>query len=875
MSELILAAKRGLYHRVLAEVREGASIDATDNEDATPLYWAACGGHSEICRLLLSKGADTNLAVQWGSTPLHAAADRGHTDCIKYLLRYGADINAQNNNGDTPLHLASFRGHKEACVILVSHGADPTILNNHGKTSHQEAQGAQHKDITKIFTEKKSASKDVATTRQRLRASDSDDSLLRAKKTSLRKNLLASSLEKQVERRERPGTKLIPCNLNRLSDDPGSSPAYHHHHRPFSDPTPSLLGGPLNIEEFSDPAKLNNIMSDETDFHRRQEETERDHYIAAIDSLQLKVALLTSQKEALEMQLREGGGSPSQELIRKELEQKLSGMTKELEKQHLERRASDARSRQLAMELFRLKHSKQGYQKRPSLGDLPTCSSSDTSVGTESLISEYKSLCRMKQNSEGSLTKSICSYLQKPYLCQDSSLQHVFALMQEGKAAIQILKTSTTNRLCSIRSSLNELKEELSIDKAGKQWTLEEDYKVMDGRPVDRELRQSEDGLIAQMCVRVLYKDQTYIMKVLMSHRRSPKPLIHQCTADSLGAEFSVLESLCDAPHPHITRICHHFDVPTSELRSIFDVSSFLDSASFGPLSDRTAMVIFPDYCTTLDHLVSSLGVDHSLTSSRSIHNSYEAFVLRLLLQLLKALSHLQTNGIAHRDINAKAVVIDWNMKLVLGEFGHARKLRNDEGQGIPFVEKSQISAGNPLAWSPELLQYSVNGPPKSWQKVLTLTDVYESSDMYSAAAMLCSLFTKLPMEESTQQPDMTAKSLPQISYQPPGFLSSEVKALFERLLRENPAERPTLQEATLRTAMLLYGPRLSAVNSVQDVDAWVQAQDIRMLATPPLLNTRELDELARRLDWELCHDYLHSVSTSELWQLCNDPLVG
>jgi serine/threonine protein kinase len=146
---------------------------------------------------------------------------------------------------------------------------------------------------------------------------------------------------------------------------------------------------------------------------------------------------------------------------------------------------------------------------------------------------------------------------------------------------------------------------------------------------------------------------------------------------------------------------------------------------------------------------------------------------------------------------------------------------------------------------------------------------------MYSVAAMLCDLFTKLPVEESPQPPEMTAKSLPQISHQIPGFLSSEAKALFERILKENPAERPTLQEATLRSAMLLYGPRKNTVHSVQDVDAWVQAQDIRMLATPPLLDTRELDELARRLDWELCHDYIHAVSTSELWQLFNDPLAG
>ena len=201
-----------------------------------------------------------------------------------------------------------------------------------------------------------------------------------------------------------------------------------------------------------------------------------------------------------------------------------------------------------------------------------------------------------------------------------------------------------------------------------------------------------------------------------MNHRRSPKPSGHKCPGDSLGTEFNILQSLSDNPHLNITRMYHNFEIQTSELNNFSDVSKFLDGTLYSQLADKTAMVVFPDYCTTLSHLVSNYRADRTLTHG-SIRSPSELFVLRLLLQLLEALSYLQINGIAHRDINSRAIVVDWNLRLVLGEFGYARRLRNDEGQGIPFVEKSQIGAGNPLAWSPELLQYSVNGPPKSWQK--------------------------------------------------------------------------------------------------------------------------------------------------------------
>ena len=47
----------------------GAKLDCTDHEGNTPLSEAACGGHPEICLLLLKHGADVNKRSEQGRTP--------------------------------------------------------------------------------------------------------------------------------------------------------------------------------------------------------------------------------------------------------------------------------------------------------------------------------------------------------------------------------------------------------------------------------------------------------------------------------------------------------------------------------------------------------------------------------------------------------------------------------------------------------------------------------------------------------------------------------------------------------------------------------------------------------------------------------------
>lgn len=78
-------------------------INATDNNQLTPLHMAAMTGDLETVKLLVEKKADINPANE-RMTLVHAAADRGHTSMLKYLLHKLKLPITQDDSGRTPYH---------------------------------------------------------------------------------------------------------------------------------------------------------------------------------------------------------------------------------------------------------------------------------------------------------------------------------------------------------------------------------------------------------------------------------------------------------------------------------------------------------------------------------------------------------------------------------------------------------------------------------------------------------------------------------------------------------------------------------------------------------------------------------------------------
>jgi ankyrin repeat protein len=120
----------------------------------TTAYWrAAFANDVDAMRLLVTSGADPNIASSEGNTPLMAAAGLGWTanlhrtvatsriPAIKLCLELGADLNATDVFKYTALHAAAYRGDKELVAFLVDQGARLDVKTIFGTSVTDMANG--------------------------------------------------------------------------------------------------------------------------------------------------------------------------------------------------------------------------------------------------------------------------------------------------------------------------------------------------------------------------------------------------------------------------------------------------------------------------------------------------------------------------------------------------------------------------------------------------------------------------------------------------------------------------------------------------------------------------------------------------------------
>ncbi|WAR07193.1 TNKS2-like protein [Mya arenaria] len=82
------------------------------------------------------RGANVNDRSRDGMTPLGIAAFWGYADIAELLLTYGADVNLANKGTLwTPLHSAAFQGHGKVIMKLMEHSPDLTLKDNQGRTA--------------------------------------------------------------------------------------------------------------------------------------------------------------------------------------------------------------------------------------------------------------------------------------------------------------------------------------------------------------------------------------------------------------------------------------------------------------------------------------------------------------------------------------------------------------------------------------------------------------------------------------------------------------------------------------------------------------------------------------------------------------------
>ena len=169
LAQCTFSEDRGAAAAAMAEIllQSGATVDALNFRELTPLLVAVCKGNIGIAEILLKNGADVNvtgvcipmlhfasigmdpadgamheLLIQHGAdinsrdfrgcchpreAPLHEAASRGCLGGIRVLVRYGADLNARDLCQSTPLHKAVRNGSNGFVDALIPYGAEVNV----------------------------------------------------------------------------------------------------------------------------------------------------------------------------------------------------------------------------------------------------------------------------------------------------------------------------------------------------------------------------------------------------------------------------------------------------------------------------------------------------------------------------------------------------------------------------------------------------------------------------------------------------------------------------------------------------------------------------------------------------------------------------
>ncbi|XP_048149506.1 M-phase phosphoprotein 8 [Corvus hawaiiensis] len=127
------AVKSGDYMTVKMALSSNKeyNLDQEDASGMTLVMLAAAGGHDDLLRVLIRKGAKVNGRQKNGTTALIHAAEKNFLTTVAILLEAGAYVNMQQSSGETALMKACKRGNSDIVRLMIESGADCNILSKH------------------------------------------------------------------------------------------------------------------------------------------------------------------------------------------------------------------------------------------------------------------------------------------------------------------------------------------------------------------------------------------------------------------------------------------------------------------------------------------------------------------------------------------------------------------------------------------------------------------------------------------------------------------------------------------------------------------------------------------------------------------------
>lgn len=136
----------------LARSAGAAGVSWANDEGEPVICIAALRGALGVLEALLEAGADVNTVAPHSLvTPLIRAAEGGHRDVVRLLLAKGADPNAQAAGRFTALTAAVDYADPELVRLLLEAGCDPRVKPADGRTAARRVRGPYAPEITALL----------------------------------------------------------------------------------------------------------------------------------------------------------------------------------------------------------------------------------------------------------------------------------------------------------------------------------------------------------------------------------------------------------------------------------------------------------------------------------------------------------------------------------------------------------------------------------------------------------------------------------------------------------------------------------------------------------------------------------------------------
>jgi ankyrin repeat protein len=119
---------------VLAHVGSG-DINARDEEQCTPCFYAAINSNEKVLAMLMAAGADARVPFQWSSSALCLQAARNSNEAVMaHLLAAGAWFHTSDMSDNYPVQVAAENKNERVLAQLLAAGAEHRVVSPLGYT---------------------------------------------------------------------------------------------------------------------------------------------------------------------------------------------------------------------------------------------------------------------------------------------------------------------------------------------------------------------------------------------------------------------------------------------------------------------------------------------------------------------------------------------------------------------------------------------------------------------------------------------------------------------------------------------------------------------------------------------------------------------